>query len=1430
MERIEPFVFFNQTADKSAVKRLVGWFALRCGSSATSGMLDHLKSLGFSHATYAGVSLGVDDLWVHHSKAWLIQDAEQQVEISDRWLEQGKIHGVEGLRTLIDTWFSTSECLKQEMVETFRRIDPSNPVYMMAFSGARGNVSQVHQLVGMRGLMSDPQGEIIDVPIRSNFREGLSLTEYIISCYGARKGVVDTALRTADSGYLTRRLVDVAQHVVVRSTDCFSSRGVPLYSPEEYQKAHLWSEQRLVGRVLARSFRTNHKCVASRNQDICRSLASVLSHLSTHVVWLRSPLTCSRPISVCQRCYGWNLTHGVLVNLGEAVGIIAGQSIGEPGTQLTMRTFHTGGVFTGDIAQQIRAPLNGTVEYQADLTYYARTRHGYNARVSLEPMELLIRSTYLHTLHIPANTFLLVEPGQMVQSKQLMAEVRSSLSTSTEGADQFVYSPLEGELAPIGVSAVASNPRQQVNLHRVLSTGHVWVLSAQGNRLSNPSHPAYQDQDFVHSGSLVAKQDLCVTTGGTYTSNTPTRSHLPGSCGSGKSTSLPNVCHSSLVLPGMRVTAKRHAMGEDLVIAASTPYSMHTGLSIQWDVSDLSQVGCTAGGWPANGTLVATFCDHAFSVQTAGLVTRDFYSQGVPWLVDRSLRVLGSDPSPRIDSLHAICKPSVAGGIQDALSNLSGLPSKTRASWDRPLEHVGSRTAHIHSIRSLDPSHGVRLNGHLSHSPLYPLPQLGYQVIGDGHLYWLPEEAWFPRQDQPLSVHPGVVIELGTEVAKGCFTAVGGVVRVGRGDSKQPYLKVIPGKVYRPEDAGKLKRVILAKARAQKMDGILGCLLPPGSPLVGGMSRAQGDWVCLELTRAQTGKVLCVVRPINRWEVPTRPKLPLPRAFNLLQLRSDVCLEATNWAWFGDGDWVESCQASQLVRGSLALRYRQDAPDSSLFKPTLRISVLGTTRTFSRSLLVNTRADSAPSFRPWSSVPVQSIRRRKLCLVETGVKPGHPIAQHGASMAEHGLWLAGSSQSQQPGWLALRECDLVKISACSLPQTGRAFAAWLHGSCQLGRGRPALTSSIYRHWAPRRAIGFLGTSVCRAVRPCSWRFKVSTRKRRLYNSGRLCSQRVLPRWSITGIHVGVLIDESWCVNTARTWDSYTQESRWCLPVGLSDLKVRVGDLVSRGCPIFMFGPIDQSGQVVRIHSNQVVLRFGLPYLATQEAMVYGKSGDIVHSGDPFLRLVYQKTKTGDIIQGLPKVEQLLEARSYHPLIERVQVRFETYKQHACSNGIGAQPFYAATRSSLSMIQSDLVNAIQRVYQSQGVFLSDRHLEIIVRQMTCRVRVINPGDSDLLPGELAHYPRVEGVNQALSSGAEYTPLILGITKAALDTQSFVSEASFQETTRVLTRAAIRGRIDWLRGIKENVVLGGLIPAGTGRQLGVVSLLQHDPNPL
>ena len=341
-----PPAFRNRIIDKKQLRGLVAWAYKHHGTAVTAAMADDLKDLGFRYATQAAVSISVNDLRVPDDKPILLQEAEDQITQTEERYRLGEITEVERHTKVIDTWTETNERLVQSVRRNFNENDPLNSVWMMANSGARGNMSQVRQLVGMRGLMANPQGEIIDLPIRTNFREGLTVTEYVISSYGARKGLVDTALRTADSGYLTRRLVDVAQDVIVREDDCGTIRSI-LVSADDNGRFFA----KLVGRLAAEPIvAADGEVLAERDTEISPELSRKIEKAGIRDARVRSPLTCEAARSVCRKCYGWALAYNELVDLGEAVGIIAAQSIGEPGTQLTMRTFHTGGVAGKDIA------------------------------------------------------------------------------------------------------------------------------------------------------------------------------------------------------------------------------------------------------------------------------------------------------------------------------------------------------------------------------------------------------------------------------------------------------------------------------------------------------------------------------------------------------------------------------------------------------------------------------------------------------------------------------------------------------------------------------------------------------------------------------------------------------------------------------------------------------------------------------------------------------------------------------------------------------------------------------------------------------------------------------------------------------------------------------------------------------------------------
>ena len=316
----------------------------------TSKMLDRMKDLGFKYSTKAGITVGVADIVVLKEKQEIITEAQTKVDNVMKQFRRGLITEDERYDRVISIWSAAKDTIQSKLMDS---LDRRNPIFMMSDSGARGNASNFTQLAGMRGLMANPAGRIIELPIKSSFREGLTVLEYFISTHGARKGLADTALKTADSGYLTRRLVDVAQDVIIRDDDCGTDRGLKISALREGTEIIEHLEERLVGRYARKAIRhpETNEVIVAENDLITEDLANYIESLGIETAWIRSAFTCNTSHGVCKKCYGRNLATGQEVEVGEAVGIIAAQSIGEPGTQLTMRTFHTGGVAGDDITQ-----------------------------------------------------------------------------------------------------------------------------------------------------------------------------------------------------------------------------------------------------------------------------------------------------------------------------------------------------------------------------------------------------------------------------------------------------------------------------------------------------------------------------------------------------------------------------------------------------------------------------------------------------------------------------------------------------------------------------------------------------------------------------------------------------------------------------------------------------------------------------------------------------------------------------------------------------------------------------------------------------------------------------------------------------------------------------------------------------------------------
>jgi DNA-directed RNA polymerase subunit beta' len=1223
----KPIVFNNRMVDKGQLKKLITWSFRHYGTARTAQMADKLKELGFRFATRAGVSISIDDLKIPPIKVEMLKAAEDTITETEAKYTRGEITEVERFQKVIDTWNMTSEALKDQVVINFRENYPLNSVYMMAFSGARGNLSQVRQLVGMRGLMANPQGEIIDLPIKTNFKEGLTVTEYIISSYGARKGLVDTALRTADSGYLTRRLVDVSQDVIVREHDCGTTRGLHVEAMKDGDRVLISLASRMHGRVLAADvFHPETKAlIGSRNQQLDEDLIAAITKAEVKSVFARSALTCEAARSVCQLCYGWSLAHGHLVDLGEAVGIIAAQSIGEPGTQLTMRTFHTGGVFTGEVEKQIHAPFDGVVKFLNLRVRDVRTRHGeereqveVNGDLVIEPKGKGKKKVF----NLTPGSLLLVPDGAEVKTGELLAEIALSKGgRSTEKATKDVASDLAGEVLFEGIVPEEKTDRQGNMTRSAQRGGLIWVLSGEVYNLPPGAESVVKNDAQVQVEGVLAETKLVSVNGGVV--------RLRGE-------REIDIITSSVSLDRAKVEVDTQSGREQYIIAT--------------DDNQRFQLLTPPGTKVQNSTAVAELIDDRYRTRTGGII------------------------------------------------KFAGLDVQKKGKAKQ-----------------------------------------GYEVVQGGTILWVPEESHEVNKDiSLLIVEDGQFVEAGTEVIRDIFCGISGIIEVIQKNDILREITIKPGDLHLLDDP-------------EAGQSVTGTIVYPGQKPVPELE-AVTELRYLEYVETPEGSAL-LIRPVIEYQVPDEPNLPSQASVNQAGHQGSIELRAVQRVPYKDGERVKSIDGVELLRTQLVLEM-----DPATASPQL-----------------------AADIELVKDEETGELRLQLVILESLTIRRDTAGDNLGGSTYTEALVVDG--QQIAPGAVVAR------------------------------------TEIRCKH-----------EGIVRGIR-----------------DGVESVRRVL---------------------IVRDTDRVTIDTNGAKPT------VKPGKLLVSGSQIAEGMPSPESGQVLEVTDSSVVLRMARPYRVSPGALLHIDTGDLVQRGDNLVLLVFERSKTGDIIQGLPRIEELLEARKpkepcilnrrtgtvsviYNEDNEPIEIKVidrsgaveeynlgpgqnllvsdgnEVKAGHELTDGqqnpheildVFFNHFreehgvFEAALLALQKAQAFLVNQVQSVYQSQGVDISDKHIEVIVRQMTSKVRIDDGGDTTMLPGELQELRQVEQVNEAMSitgaAPAEYTPMLLGITKASLNTDSFISAASFQETTRVLTEAAIEGKSDWLRGLKENVIIGRLIPAGTG----------------
>ena len=513
--------FINGLLKKKGLAQMVQYCYLKFGLQVTVPMLDEVKKLGFLYATRAGISIGIDDMVVPEEKAGLVRDAEKQVVEVQQQYQEGAITQSERYNKIIEIWSKVTEAVSDKMFKNMEEDDRTgrilNPIYIMADSGARGSKQQIRQLSGMRGLMAKPSGEIIEAPITANFREGLNVLQYFISTHGARKGLADTALKTADSGYLTRRLCDVAQDVIITEDDCGTGDGIYVEPIIESGEIIEPLRDRIVGRVALEDQRDyENSVIVSVNEEITEELASAIQAAGIERVKIRSVLTCESKRGVCRLCYGRNLATGRMVERGEAVGIISAQSIGEPGTQLTMRTFHIGGAATRISEQSTQdSKSNGFVRFNNVNT--VRNNKGELIAMNRNGILIIVDEKNRERERYPVvyGAKINVQDGAPVKANQILLEwdpYTFSILTEVSGTIHF-KDLIDGVTTQEQVDEITGNMQVVVTESSDEKRFPTIVVRPEGGGRSEEkrylmpthAHLMASDGEQVHAGDVLAK-------------------------------------------------------------------------------------------------------------------------------------------------------------------------------------------------------------------------------------------------------------------------------------------------------------------------------------------------------------------------------------------------------------------------------------------------------------------------------------------------------------------------------------------------------------------------------------------------------------------------------------------------------------------------------------------------------------------------------------------------------------------------------------------------------------------------------------------------------------------------------------------------------------------------------------------------------------
>jgi len=1325
----ESLPFQNVQVKKDTVSNLVKRLYNEYPLNAVGAVLDSLKALGFRFATLSGLTISIVDMVDPPKKKEILEQADRKAaKVRERW-EKGEISRDERKQSEVNIWTKATEDVSDDLLQAFEstaHLGEYNPVYMMAFSGARGNMQQIRQLAAMRGLMSNPRGDILAFPIKSNFREGLNQSEYFISTYGARKGLVDTALRTADSGYLTRRLVDVAQDVVIMIYDCKTSHGVEVTPIRQSRTSNnilvddivVPLRYRLAGRYLSKSI--VHPVVGSElsvnikdetiklaaglycTDDIAAEIEAncefpvlveklkpgmiaaeqvidpkinrvmlrpdrplnpyIINRMKEvgipeikirSIITIRSPLTCRAKTGICQTCYGADLATGKPVDIGEAVGIIAAQSIGEPGTQLTMRTFHLGGVA---LAQRsyIKSRTSGTARFDqlklakiSDRTKFEigsgtetfdKTEFGTNIRTVVVGGSLIIegKAGRKDRLHIPVGSEMRIEDSEKVNAGKALAEYNPN----------NIVSGYTGEVVFDGIDQKDGMVVSENGILRILTqefdpTRKDFIV--EDYKIPQGSTLKVEDNEIIHAGNVLAEisaeQHAAI-------------SRIDGIA----------------KFENIRIKNRQVISDNGMVFVfpeKSEPGDVTKDYSLPKGVKEAKDISLKTGGMILN-------------VKNGDMVQPGERLLSVVSEMDGALSITGNGTALTV-SKDVIEEYEFKGEMAAAIDE-----KNRKLSLIAPISGV---------VRVINEKSAA--NKTLDRK----------RVIVKNEIEYLVPRGVILRPKENCKIPNGQDVPEGGELTTKLVVQaeIDGVVEIVNTKSERRVHLIT-------EDLAGLKGATLSRIMINRETDDQ--YAAPGVVIDDDL------FSIIQENRASIREVFITSgeqEAINIKGEDQSIQYPVPHD-------GTIVVEDGQNVKAGDKLVTDIEPIKSEINGKVNYIYGYN---KVICEEIIEKILVYSGVEFSYPAALNLkfpRTVVKDGELTLSQIPFESYSQ--LDAEETGGGTGIRIKQRITREKKYKITKEMASAMS----VVAKDGENVREG-----QTLAAMSA-------INKGVVRLERKVSKEGKAKSTIETI------IVQPGEAHQILDGAELRIEDDTMVKRGEILAKWGLA---------------TRKTTD---------IIQGLP----RVAELFEVRRPKKESVVAEESG-VVSISGNSVTIRDINTDIEKPVRVQYGVTGLVIHDGEYI--------EAGDCItdgkvfpKKLVKVVGLPHVRRY------------------------------------------LMDEIQRVYRDQGVSINDKHIEIIVRQMLRKVVISESGDSEFLPNESVHVKlfeeSVHQLIQAKKRPPTGCPMIQGITKASLTTDSFISAASFQETTRVLTKAAIKSKVDYLRGLKENLIIGKLIPAGTG----------------